>query len=91
MNSGLQRLMKRIQEQDPELKQDYANSLIGACDGLIEDEAEAIVRHEVLSAEGAQFDADHNRKIVLLLEAKRALKRWRTPAAPDLTPVAAPA
>ena len=54
-NDGLQRLVKRIQDQSQELKQEYANSLLDACDSLIEETAQAIVKHDVFGAEGGKF------------------------------------
>lgn len=79
-NDGLQRLVKRIQDQSPELKQEYANSLLDACDILIEETSQAIVKHDVFGPEGVALDASHSVRIVRLLEAKRALKKWRVPA-----------
>src|SRR5437879_9782209 len=78
-NDGLQRLVKRIQDQSQELKQEYANSLLDACDSLFEETAQAIVKHDVFGAEGVALEASHSVKMVRLLEAKRALKKWRTP------------
>jgi hypothetical protein len=79
-NEGLQRLVKRIQDQSQEFKQDYANSLMDACDSLLELTAQAIVKHDVFGPEGMALDASHSVRIVRLLEAKRALKKWRMPA-----------
>jgi hypothetical protein len=77
MNAGLQRLVKRIQGQEPELERAYAKSLLDVCDALIRKAAERIVEHDVFGGGDDELDPDHTGRIVSLLEAKRTLGTWR--------------